>query len=188
MADLDILFEALVEPAPYRKSAGIVQKKGGRPHAALFTSSRTKTFQAQLAAAAQPYAPAELIDEPVRVDVLAVMARPKRLMRRADPEGLVWGPGKPDADNLRKAVLDALKAWWRDDSLVVCGQTVRAHAEKTGHPRTVVRVRTLAGVGISSIVGPVFEVPPSPATSDDGSGGAANDWVEQAIREAAGAP
>ena len=44
----------------------------------------------------------------VRVTVEAVASRPKRLLRKGDPEGRMWRPAKPDADNVLKAVLDAL--------------------------------------------------------------------------------
>lgn len=43
------------------------------------------------------------------VQVLAVAARPKRLMRHADPLGRMWRIAKPDADNVLKAVCDALE-------------------------------------------------------------------------------
>jgi len=35
-----------------------------------------------------------------------------------------------------------LKTWWRDDSQVVDGRTMKVYAERTGHPRVMVRVRT----------------------------------------------
>jgi Holliday junction resolvase RusA-like endonuclease len=154
---IDVVFTANMEAKPYRKGAAIIPSKGGgKPHAAVFTDSATKKWQERFAAIASEYAPEQLIDEPVRVDVLAIMPRPQRLMRKVDPAGFPWGPGKPDADNVRKNVLDALRSWWRDDSLVVAGQTVRVHAEKTGLARIVVRVRTLENVLPMSIIGPVF--------------------------------
>lgn len=175
---LDILFEAPVVPmGKGRPRTAVVAG-----HARIFTPEKTERWESAFAAIAAQHAPEQTLDEPVRVDVLAVMPRPKRLMRRADPDGLVWCEAKPDADNVRKAVLDAMAAWWRDDAVVAAGQTVKVYAEKTGAPRVVVRVRSLADVAIGSIVGPVFgEVERStPAAADT--------WVEQAIREAAGAP
>lgn len=170
---VDILIEAPVEAAPYRKKAAVFKrKKDGALRAGVFTSSRTVNFQAQFSALAQHHQPPTIIEAPVRVDVLCVMSRPKRLLRRADPDGLMWAPGKPDADNMRKAVLDALKTWWRDDSLVVCGQTVRAYAEKDGSPRTVVRIRSLDAVDILSVVDPVFYTVPVIAPAETRAGGA----------------
>jgi Holliday junction resolvase RusA-like endonuclease len=50
----------------------------------------------------------------------AVFSRPKRLLRRLDPVGRIPHSSKPDADNVAKAVLDAMvKAGvLRDDALV----------------------------------------------------------------------
>lgn len=48
------------------------------------------------------------IDAPCTVEVRAVLQRPKRLMRRCDPEWRLPCPCKPDVDNVAKAVLDAL--------------------------------------------------------------------------------
>lgn len=152
MADLDILFEAPV--VPHGKGRPRLAVIGG--HARAYTPKDTERWEAAFAAIAAEHAPRVALDEPVRVDVLAVMPRPKRLQRRADPDGLVWCESKPDADNVRKAVLDAMKAWWRDDALVAAGQTVKAFAEKTGAPRVVVRVRTLRETSLASIVVPVF--------------------------------
>lgn len=61
------------------------------------------------------------LDEPVRVVVLAVASRPKRLLRKRDPDGRLWRTTKPDADNVAKAACDALVAAGvlRDDTLAV---------------------------------------------------------------------
>ena len=100
--------------------------------------------------------PDAIIETPCRVDVLAVKRRPQSKLRQKDPDGLMWAPTKPDGDNIRKAVIDALKSWWRDDALVCVGQTVTVYAERTGLPRVVVRVRTLNNVNPDDIVIPVF--------------------------------
>ena len=46
--------------------------------------------------------------------------RPKRLLTRTAPQGRIAHTGKPDADNLAKAVMDALTTLgvWRDDAQV----------------------------------------------------------------------
>lgn len=152
MADLDIRFAVSV--VPIGKGRPRMAVVGG--HARAYTPAATSRWEATFAAAAAAHAPRQQLDEPLRVDVLAVMPRPKRLMRRTDPAGLVWCEAKPDADNVRKAVLDAMKAWWRDDAVVAAGQTVKAYAEKTGAPRVVVRVRSLSSVRVGAIVEPVF--------------------------------
>ena len=48
------------------------------------------------------------IDDMTTVTVTAVFARPKRLLRKKDPEGRVPCDVKPDIDNVIKCALDAL--------------------------------------------------------------------------------
>lgn len=156
MSRIDILFEAPIEPEPYRKSAvGIMMR--GRPSARLFTSAETERFERAFAAWSEYHRPRDLVlDEPVRVDVLLVMPRPKRLQRRRDPINVMFAPGRPDRDNCYKAVLDAMRAWWRDDSLVVAGHAVRVYAERWDQSRIVVRVRTLEDTDPRTIIEPIF--------------------------------
>jgi len=82
---------------------------------------------------------------PVSVAILAIGKRPKRLMRKKDPEHCIWRPTKPDADNVAKAVLDALvKAGVIRDDVQVCLLSVRSlYAEKDGSPSVEVSVRVL---------------------------------------------
>jgi len=108
----------------------------------VYTPKETRKWEQQVGVSGLSSRPDEVIEGPVRVDILAVMPRPKRLLRKKDPDGLIWCTSKPDSDNIRKSVLDALKTWWRDDSQVVDGRTMKVYAERTGHPRVMVRVRT----------------------------------------------
>lgn len=157
---VDILIEAPLLPrGKGRPRASVVAG-----HAHIHTPAETRKWEAMLAELAREQLPAEVLESPVRVDVLAVEARPQRLLAawvrprpegwhedgtrggclREDP-GLLWRPGKPDADNVRKAVLDALSTFWRDDKQVVRGDTLSAWAELRGRARVVVRIRTDIG-------------------------------------------
>ena len=49
------------------------------------------------------------LDCPVRVELHAIQARPKRLLRRCDPDGRLYAPVRPDIDNVAKSVLDAIE-------------------------------------------------------------------------------
>lgn len=63
-------------------------------------------------------------------------------MRKKDPEGIIYRPAKPDADNVRKAILDGLSAFF-DDKQVVCGDTLSLYGGKEDKEgRVVVRVNT----------------------------------------------
>jgi Holliday junction resolvase RusA-like endonuclease len=75
------------------------------------------------------------IDGPVTVSVVARMQRPKRLCRRADPDGCIRAPCKPDADNILKSVLDGLNGVaYADDSQVTHAVVSKWYTEKGGSP------------------------------------------------------
>lgn len=138
MCSVDCIFEVPMPPRGKGRPRHTVINGSVR----VFTPKETRNWEQQVGVAGLPHRPEEVIEGPVRVDILAVMPRPKRLLRKKDPDGLIWCTSKPDSDNIRKSVLDALKTWWRDDSQVVDGRTIKVYAERTGHPRVMVRVRT----------------------------------------------
>lgn len=77
-----------------------------------------------------------------RVDVVFYLPRPKYRMRRKDPDGPVPAPVKPDADNLAKAVLDAMTkiGWWTDDGRVVELRTLKIFHGKGRTPGALISV------------------------------------------------
>ena len=87
---------------------------------------------------AAPYRPRVKLDEPLRLDILAVLPRPQRLAKGA----MAWCTARPDEDNIRKAVKDGLKDFWTDDSIVVCGSTLKVYAETGKEPKITVRIRS----------------------------------------------
>lgn len=126
--------------SPVAKARPRVAIRGGKVRA--YTPKKTKNFEAAVAQCAAPYI-RERFTGPLRVDILAVLPRPKRLMRAKDPEGFVWAPKRPDSDNLRKAILDGLSTCYDDDAQVCAGQTFKVYAEKKGKARTVVAITPL---------------------------------------------
>lgn len=80
---------------------------------------------------------------PVMVTIDAVFSRPKRLLRRKDPDERILHACKPDADNVAKACLDALSKSGviRDDALV-CALLVRKwYAARDEGPQVVISMR-----------------------------------------------
>jgi Holliday junction resolvase RusA-like endonuclease len=136
-------FDVLIEvPLP--------PKGKGRPRATrtgrVYTPAETRRWETTLAMMAAERLPEVVLEGPLRVDVLAVLPRPKRLLRKSDPDGLLWAPAKPDTDNVVKALLDALKAFWRDDAQVVELVAHKVYAERDGRPRMVIRIRSAGDV------------------------------------------
>lgn len=90
----------------------------------LYTPERTLNYEARLAAAGQEaMAGRPLLDGPLRLDVMAYVAIPVSKSKRwkADAQaGRVRPTGKPDGDNMLKAIADGLNLIvWTDDSRIV---------------------------------------------------------------------
>lgn len=115
-------------------------------HARAYTPAKTASWESGAAWLMRNewgiHAPYE---GPVRVTVEAVASRPKRLLRKADPEGRMWRCAKPDVDNVLKAVLDALvnAGVLRDDVQAVEVVARSWYASRSEGPAVEVRVEAL---------------------------------------------
>ena len=92
----------------------------------------------------QNNAPKKPFDEPLRVDIDCYFSRPKCHYGTGKNRGIIkkssprFHTVKPDIDNLRKFVMDALnKVFWRDDSIICEGTTRKFYSEK---PRTEIKI------------------------------------------------
>ena len=78
---------------------------------------------------------------PVDVEIAAVFALPKSWSKKKrDAMACSLHTHKPDADNIAKAVLDALSAFWTDDAQVAVLR-VRKTWSMGWHPGTHIRIR-----------------------------------------------
>ena len=75
----------------------------GRPlHTAIngsvrvYTPKETRKWEQQVGVSGLSSRPDEVIEGPVRGDILAVMPRPKRLLGKNDPDEFIWCTGKPE--------------------------------------------------------------------------------------------
>ena len=121
-------------------------KAKGRPrvtvrngHARAFTPKATRDYERLVSRCAQ-MAREGVFEGPVRVELLVVVARPKRLMRKSDPDGLLPCPTRPDIDNYVKALLDGCACLWGDDAQVVDLVARKRYSERGGEPRMEVLV------------------------------------------------
>lgn len=109
----------------------------------MITPKRTRDGERDLARVAREALGSDFepLSGPIIVNVAAIVARPQRLRRKKDPEGLIWRTARPDADNVRKWVLDSLNGLaFEDDSQVVAGHTFSLYSEKSGISSTVIEI------------------------------------------------
>lgn len=118
-------------------------------HASVYDPGTANGWKACVVREARPFRPPHPLEAPLSVSLVVYLPRPKALMRRKDPEGLIWCAKKPDRDNLDKAVLDCLKddGWFRDDSQVVTGGVSKVYHAKGGVPGCLVTIETDPALG-----------------------------------------
>ena len=86
----------------------------------------------------------EIIDQPIRVELDFYHSRPKRLMRKKDPNDPIPKTTKPDVDNLAKLILDSATQakLWNDDNLITQLEIRDWYVAKTNEPKSVMLVYT----------------------------------------------
>lgn len=99
--------------------------------------------------------PEHPLDGAVKVDVDFLMPRPKTFNKRTRaiygltnskmPKGEVWHTGKPDPDNLHKAVLDTMTqmGYLRDDAIVCHGEISKRYHADGDRSGALIMIRTL---------------------------------------------
>lgn len=131
------------------KNGKPIMTKDGQPIVRNYDPSTAEGWKAQIATAAKDLVPFPALDGPVRVDEFFVFRRPKSHYRTGRLSGVLrddapdWHEGKPDRDNLDKAVLDALKVlgFFADDARVCLGTLSKIYGEEPG---CTIRIQTLA--------------------------------------------
>ncbi len=136
-----IQFTLPLQAIPVQTGGKRLMIRGGRP--LFFKDKRTERYYKAIAAFAARYVPAEPLAGPLEVGLVFVMARPKRLMRKADPEDRIWCPVRPDWDNLCKGVCDGLQGFWLDDAQIVLAKVEKLYAAKGEDPKIHITIRSI---------------------------------------------
>ena len=77
---------------------------------------------------------------PVRMDILATWSCPKTACRKGNPRKEEWRTKRPDADNVAKAICDALNGVAFDDDSQVVDLCVMKRQAAQGLPPDVIVV------------------------------------------------
>lgn len=146
----------------------VVTTKAGQSFVQRYTPTQTRAWREMVLRAARATRgfPAEPWSGGIRLSMEAFFERPQRLNRARDPDGPIRKNSKPDADNLVKAVMDALTPpklkWtgnavtddkarreqrrgylWHDDGQVHLGSINRYYAAKGCGPGVIITVETI---------------------------------------------
>jgi Holliday junction resolvase RusA-like endonuclease len=132
-------------PKAQPRVKAFARKIGASYVARVFTPGTAEEWKSLVATAAKSETPPQPLEGPVSVQIDFYMPRPKSLYRKSDPESIVWCGSKPDADNLAKAVIDAMTqlGWWRDDAAIARLLVTKSYTAKHGTPGARVKVEAL---------------------------------------------
>lgn len=149
------------EPQSQDRRTRQLRAKDGRQFAGTYLLTQTRKWREAILFAARrhPDFPREPWDGPVRVSIEAFFERPKYMMAKKFGDGPIRKNSKPDADNLVKAVLDALTPprpkrvtseaeravlrkgyMWEDDGQVHLGPVDRYYASRTAGPGVIITI------------------------------------------------
>ena len=115
-------------------------------HARAYKAMADAEHERSIATLSEPHR-TKVIEGPVRLEIVAILPRPKNLCGVSKRTGQpLQEPGrrthiiKPDADNIAKAVMDGMKAWWKDDCQIqtlVVSKQIAAFCEEPHYLITV---------------------------------------------------
>lgn len=132
-----------VPKAQPRTSAFARKMKNGKTVARVFTPGTAEEWKSCVVRDARPVRPETPIAEvPISVTMDLYLPRPKRLLRKKDPDDAIPATTLGDVDNFAKAVLDALThdGWWSDDKLVTTLTVRKWFHERDGRPGAELRI------------------------------------------------
>lgn len=126
MATHLLSFRADGEPKGQPRPRAFARVIAGKAVARVYDAGSAEGWKSLVAIAAREHIPPEPIRRPLWVKLDFDMPRPKSHFRTGRNAGCLkegatcWHEGKPDVDNLAKAVLDALTTLglWADDCLI----------------------------------------------------------------------
>ena len=110
--------------------------------ARVFQEGTPEKWKSDIVVAGKPWRPRNPLQGASQLRLIFWMPRPKRLMRKKDTDGPIPHLVAPDKENLEKPVMDAMKhdGWFRDDSQVFLGKTVKLYHAKKGAPGAEIHV------------------------------------------------
>lgn len=113
-------------------------------HAGVYTPKRTASFEQKVRDCALAAGICEPLEGALQVHVVAHWEWPRSKWRKREPLRPCWRGDGPDADNVAKAICDALNGVAYLDDRQVARLVVEKHRAAQGEPaRTVVVIETL---------------------------------------------
>jgi len=133
-----MILEFVVPGEPVAKARPRLSASG---HA--YTPKKTKNYERLVAGLAKKqwlFAP---MRGALKLRVTCVFKRPKRLMRKADPDERLYKITRPDLDNCIKCLADSLHVVMNDDAQIVWIEASKMYAAKDEEPHVLIRLESV---------------------------------------------
>jgi len=154
-----ITFTVAAVPVAQPRQRHRIINTGDRVFAQNYTPTKdpVNAFKAKVGQAAEQAYQGPPLQGPLALDLVFVLPRPGYLCWKTKPMPRLFHTSKPDADNLAKAVKDALSGLlWRDDCQV-CKLTAEKHiAAGDEQPSVLVRLTPLDSPKTEAMAGSLF--------------------------------
>lgn len=132
-------YSFVINEAPVPKGRPRFSTSHNSKRVVAYTPQRTRDYEKIVYEVAKQHI-SGVIDGDVHVYMQFIFPRPKRLVAKRHPDGLIPHDKRPDIDNLTKSVLDGLGKLLRDDAIVTKLSAEKHYAEREGSPRTIVTI------------------------------------------------
>lgn len=145
---MPVSFTVSGDPKGQPRPRAFARRIGDKYVARVFDAGTAEAWKTQVALAATPARPAEPFAGAVAMTISFVFRRPKSHYRtngELKPTAPREFVSKPDADNLAKAVMDALTqlgGFWRDDSQITELRVWKSYGREPG---AIVSIAEVAG-------------------------------------------
>lgn len=140
------------EPKGQPRARAFAMKRGDKTYVRMYDPSTAEGWKNLVAGVARPHLPLHPPLGPVSLSTVYTMPRPRghfgsgRNACVLKPNAPQWHIGKPDIDNLDKAVMDCLTnlGFWKDDCQVCMSpQRMKVYGEQAG---VLIAIEYLPGV------------------------------------------
>ena len=133
-----ITFTIPVLPVSLQNSGRKVMVMGGRP--VFYKDKKAKDWIKVVGFYANPHAPANPIQGPIRMTITFVMKRPVSLNAKDFSTGRIPCDKRPDTDNLCKCLTDALIGFWEDDAQITDLHASKWFSAKNESPKIIITI------------------------------------------------
>ena len=119
-----------VDPMSKGRHRASVVNRGGKTFIQTYQSEKDRSYEATVREVFRSAFDNKVISGATVVGAVYLLRRPKKFLRKKDPEGPMVHTATPDTDNLHKALMDSIQHFLSDDKVVFSMPATKYYAPK----------------------------------------------------------